>query len=191
MPDVLKINKDKYILTTGSLNDMGSFTCAGGKVIEMSANMLKSAMFYFSLKASQEVKRFLDSGKYSNISKEMDGVLYYSGRILPDFKFDGYPELCEAAIDLCQTSFCVPVMDQYSPVAVSIAMEIHWYHPDVKHLGIEAISRQTQRVAHIIGGRNLAKFVKRGCKVCRILNKKSVDVAMGPIKNVNLCIAPA
>ena len=35
LPDVLKINKDKYILTTGS------FTCAGGKVIEMSDNMLK------------------------------------------------------------------------------------------------------------------------------------------------------
>ena len=82
-------------------------------------------------------------------------------------------------------------MDQYSPVAISIAMEIHWYHPDVKHLRIEAISRQTQRVAHIIGGRNLAKFVKRGCKMCRILNRKSVDVAMGPIKNINLCIAPA
>ena len=57
----------------------------------MSANMLKSAMF-FSLKASQEVKRFLDSGKYSNISKEIDGVLYYFGRVLPDYKFHGYPD---------------------------------------------------------------------------------------------------
>ena len=27
--------------------------------------------------------------------------------------------------------------------------------------------------------------------MCRVLSKKSVDVAMGPIQNVNLCIAPA
>ena len=71
-------------------------------------------------------------------SKEIDGVLYYVGRIPPDYGFDGYPELCEAVIDLCRTTFCVPVMDQWSPVAISIAMEIHWYHPDVQHCGIEA-----------------------------------------------------
>ena len=130
---------------------MGSYTCTGGKVIEMSGNMLKSAMFYFSLEASQEIKRFLASGKYLNIIKEIDGALYYSSRILPDYKFDRYP-LCKAAIDLYHTSFCVPVMDQYSPVAISLAMEIYWYHPDVKHLGIETISRQTQQVVHIIGG---------------------------------------
>ena len=87
--------------------------------------------------------------------------------------------------------FCVPVMDQYSPVAISIAMEIHWHHPDVKHSGIEPMLRKTQRVAHIIGGRDLVKTIKRGCKKCRILNKASIDVVMGPIQNVNLCIAPA
>ena len=82
-------------------------------------------------------------------------------------------------------------MDQYSPVAISIAMEIHWHHLDVKHSGIEHMLRQTQRVAHIIGGRDLVKTIKRGYKKCRILNKASIDVVMGPIQNVNLCIAPA
>ena len=69
-------------------------------------------------------------------------MLYYTGRIPSNYSFDGYPELCEAAIDLCRTTFCVPVMDQY--VAISIVMEIHWYHPDVKHSGIEPRLRQTQ-----------------------------------------------
>ena len=82
-------------------------------------------------------------------------------------------------------------MDQYSPVAISIALEIHWYHPDVKHTGVESMLRQTQRVAHVIGGRDLVKSIKHGCKRCRILNKLSVDVVMGPVQNVNLCIAPA
>ena len=128
---------------------------------------------------------------YVNISKGIGGVLYYVGRIPPDYGFYGYPELCEAAIDLCRTTFCVPVMDQWSPVAISIAMEIHRYHPDFQHCGIEAILRQTQSVAHIIGGRHSAKSIKRGCIKCRILNKKSIDVIMGQIENVNLCIAPA
>ena len=68
----------------------------------------------------------------------------------------GYPQImdlmvilsCVKQIDLCRTTFCVPVMDQWSPVAISIAMEIYWYHPDVQHCGIEAILRQTQSVAH-------------------------------------------
>ena len=187
----LKPEGDKYILTTGNLKNMGSGVCKGGKVIELSNDMLKSAMYYFSYKSSLEVKHFMKNEKYVNISKEIDEVLYYVGRIPPDYVFDGYPELCEAAIDLCRTTFCVPVMDQCSPVAISIAMEIHWYHPDVQHRGIETILRQTQSVAHIIGGRHLAKSIKRGCIKCRILNKKSVDVIMGQIQDVNLCIAPA
>ena len=121
-------------------------------------------MIYFSLKSSKEVKHFLSKTKYQNITKEIDGMLYYSGRILEDYKFDGYPELCEAAIDLCSTSFRVPVMDQYSPVAISIALEVHWYQSDVKHTGSEAILRKMVGVAFIIGGRKLAISIKRGCK---------------------------
>ena len=100
----------------------------------------------------------MDKKKYSNISKEIDGVFYYSGRILQDQEFLGYPDLCKAALDLCQTTFCVPVMDQYSPVAISIALEIHWYHPDVCHLGIESLYRQVERVAHVIGGQKMPDY---------------------------------
>ena len=82
-------------------------------------------------------------------------------------------------------------MDQYSPVAISIVMEIHWQHPDVKHTGIETMLRQILSIAHIIGGRHLVKSVKRICKKCRIINKESIDVIMGPLQDVNLCIAPA
>ena len=84
----------------------------------------------------------------------------------------------------------VPLMDQYSPVGIAVALEVHWHHPDVCHRGIETIYRQMLRVAYIIGGRQLATSIKQGCRRCRNLYKKSLDVAMGPIQNVNLCIAP-
>ena len=145
IPKILESNGDRYVVTTGKI---GFIICIGGQVIELTDEMLTSAMFYFSAKTTLEVKHFLSRDKYANITKEIDTVLYYSGRIPSDYSFGGYPELCEAAIDICDTTFCVPVMDQYSPVAISIAMEIHWHHPDVKHSGIEPMLRQTQHVAH-------------------------------------------
>ena len=190
LPKLLETNQDRFIVTNGNSN-CATLNCAGGKVIELSTFFLKSALFYYSAKTSLELKQFVNESKYAHITAEVDGILYYSGRILPDYSLDGYPELCEAAIDLCRTTFCVPVVDQYSPVAISIALEIHWHHPDVQHTGIESMLRQTQVVAHIIGGRNLTKFLKKGCHKCRILNKASINALMGPVQNINLAIAPA
>ena len=187
IPDALKCSKDRYIVTTSY---MGSNEGPGGKVIEVADKMIQASMTYFSSKASNELKHFLAKKKYVNISREIDGILYYSGRILEDYQFDGYPDLCAAAIDLSSTTFCVPLMDQYSPVGIAVALEVHWHHPDVCHRGIETIYRQMLRVAYIIGGRQLATSIKQGCRRCRNLYKKSLDVAMGPIQNVNLCIAP-
>ena len=181
IPDVLKSKLDKYI-------PVGN---APGGNIEISDEMLKASFYYFSLKASLEVKHFLGKGRYRNLAVEVDNVLYFSGRILPDQQFGGYPQICDAALDLCRSSFCVPLMDQFSPVAISIALEIHWNHPDVRHRGVAAIFRQMLKVAYILGGFSLATTIKQGCKRCRILNKISVDVAMGPLQDVNLCIAPA
>lgn len=119
MPKILNCDGDKYLVTTSKIKNMGS-SCEG-KVIEVSASMIKSALYYYAWKASLEIKTFVGVRKYVNISKEIDNVLYYSGRIPSDYALQGYPELCDAAIDLSRTTFCVPVMDQYSPVAFAIA----------------------------------------------------------------------
>ena len=192
IPDILKNTDvdDRFIVTTSLIHDMGSKVCPGGKVVEVTDKMLQASMTYFSLKASNELKHFFAKKKYVNISKEIDGILYYSGRILEDYQFDGYPDLCAAAIDLSSTTFCVPLMSQHSPVGIAVSLEVHWHHPDVRHKGVETIYRQMLRVAHIIGGRQLATSIKQGCRRCRSLYKKSLEVAMGPIQNVNLCIAP-
>ena len=191
LPEMLRLKLDRFILTTGTPTHSMPNSCKGGQVIELSDNMLMSAFYYYSYKTSEESKYFLDKGKYVNISMDVDGVLYYSGRILPEQQFEGYPDLCTSALDLCRTSFCVPIMDQFSPVAISIAIDVHWNHPDVRHRGVAAIYRQMLKIAYIIGGFNLATSIKQGCKKCRVLYKKSIDVAMGPIQGVNLCIAPA
>ena len=190
-PKVLEPDKDRFLVVTGRIPDLGDVSQHVGKHVEVTDEMLMSAMYYYSRKSSLELKHFLDKQKFVNITKEIDEVLYYSGRLLNEVSFEGYPELCREAIDLCPTSFCVPVMDRYSPVAIAIALEIHWYHDDVRHTGIENMLRQTESMAHIIGGRKLVKSIKEGCKKCRTLNKEGVEALMGPLQNVNLCIAPA
>ena len=126
-----------------------------------------------------------------NISTNVDDILYYSGRILSGQKLQGIPELCESVLDLRNTTFCVPLMDSYSPMAISMVLEIHWYDPDAAHEGVESLHRQVQKTAHIISGINLLLMIKEGCWKYRILNKQSIEMAMGAVQDVNLCISPA
>ena len=88
-------------------------------------------------------------------------------------------------------SFCVPLIEKFSPLAYSLVNEIHWYDDDAKHSGNESVLRYVQKNAYIIEGRSLVKQFKNECPRCRYLNKKVIDVAMGPISSDNLCIAPA
>ena len=89
-------------------------------------------------------------------------------------------------VNLAVNSFCVPITDAHSPIAYAIVLETHWYHSDVSHGGVESVLRHT----YIIGGRALVKGIQKECNKCRILNKKAVRIAMGPVGDSNLRIAP-
>ena len=84
----------------------------------------------------------------------------------------------------------VPVTDHLSPVAYAIVADTHWYSLDVSHGGIESVLRYAQQTAYVIEGRSLVKGMKKACPRCRYLEKKGVRVAMGPVSNDNLRIAP-
>ena len=62
----------------------------------------------------------------------------------------GQLNLSDMSFDLTKTTFCVPIIDNQSPIAYAIANETHWYHPDVKHGGLASVLRQVQCVAYII-----------------------------------------
>ena len=82
-------------------------------------------------------------------------------------------------------------MDRYSPFAYALVNEVHWYNTDAKHSGVETVLRHVRNIAYIIDGRSLIKQFKRDCARCKIMNKKAIYVAMGPVSNDNMCIAPA
>ena len=189
LPQILDYQGDRFVCAVISKD--GNDSTQKVLVVELPEVDLKSALWYFFEKATAEVKHFLPKSSYERISEDVDGVLFYSGRILPSQEIGGQLSLCDVSFDLSPSTFFVPLIDRLSPVAYSIAEEIHWYHPDVSHLGVESILRQTNAVCYVIGGRQLIKSLKKACARCRVLRKKAVRAMMGPRHEGNLCIAPA
>jgi len=52
--------------------------------IELTKEKLSSAENYYFKKGNTEVKKFLQSSKYENITKDTDVILIYTRSILPD-----------------------------------------------------------------------------------------------------------
>ena len=50
--------------------------------------------------------------------------------------------------------------------------------------------RYVLQIAYILEGRSQVSAIKDDCARCRYLQKRTLAVAMGPISDVNLCIAP-
>ena len=187
IPKHFKCLNDRYLLTTGKSNF--PFNCPKGLVVEVSELFLQQAMNYFFHKATLEVKEFA-AKEYKNVSVEKFGILYYSGRILPSQEFTHKIELSDACLDLSSSTFCVPLVDKFSPLAFAIINEVHWYHVDALHSGSDTVHRYVLQIAHVLGGRSLVGGIKDDCARCRFLEKRAIDVAMGPKSDANLCIAP-
>ena len=64
-----------------------------------------------------------------------NGILYYSGWILPTEKIQAASKMTEVMKDLCSNTFCVPLVYKHSPLAHNIGNEIHWHSAVAKHSG--------------------------------------------------------
>ena len=187
----------RYLVTEGKKHKVGDveIQCKQGQVVMLHDEDKQESLNYFYRKSSLEIKQFLPKKDYSEIAEEKNGILFYNGRILPTQAFGaeniGRKCLSDVMLDLTTTSFQVPLVDYRSPFAFSLVNEVHWYDDDAKHADVETVLRYCQKTAHIIGGRELVKRFRKGCVRCRILAKRTLEVAMGPIKQCNLNIAPA
>ena len=177
IPANLSSKGDQYLVTTGSQEAQSPFKCLGGLAVCLADGKIKSAMTYLFRKATNEVKTFVNTRSYDNISTDIDGVLYYTGRILPSMEKGDGKQLSGVMYDLSRTT-CVPITEKHSPIAYAIVNEVHSHHPDVKHSGVETTLRHTQQIAHIIGGRELVKRYGNNCMRFRVLNRKVVKVLM-------------
>ena len=176
------------IVTTG---EDELLKCGKGYAVCLAEESMNAAMTYFFIKGSAEVKHFVRESKYTDITTEKDGILYYNSHIFPSEQLGDPPGFCDAVFDLSSSSFIVPVLEYRSPIAYALVLETHRYDSDAQHSGVETVLRYSQRVAHILNGRYLSKSVSKNCIKCRILWKNRLKVLMGPLGDDNLKIAPA
>ena len=160
-------------------------------ILQIDEQDLQKASDYFYKIATEEIKGSMNRDKYEKISTEKDGILVYSGRILPSQQITSIVTMSDTMYDLSETTFCVPLVAKQSPIALSIINEIHWYHPVAKHSGVETVLRYVMKHAYIIEGRELVRAVRRNCVRCKLLLKKTLNVSMGPVSQLQLKIAPA
>ena len=158
--------------------------------IQVFSTEINDAETYFFKKATLEVKKFNKKRFYEKFTIEKNEILYYSGRILPSDDVSVAGRLTEAMIDLTSSTFFVPVIDKHSPLAYSIINDIHWNNDDVKHSGVDTVWREVLKTSYIIEGRSIVKKFRKMCERCRYLNKKTIQVMMGPISKHNMTIAP-
>ena len=190
LPALLNFCNDKYLITEGTDD---SLKCAPGLVIELTESDLLEALYYYFTKSTLEVKHFFRRESYAKISTESNGILYYTGRILPSQLFDNKSDLqlSDVCIDLSSSSFCVPLVAQQSPLAYAIINEVHWHDPDAQHSGNETVLRHLLKICYVIEGSPLIKLFRKNCPRCRFLHKKKIEIAMGPKCSENLTVAPA
>ena len=150
---------------------------------------LKQAESYYLRVATNELKKFNKPSAYEKISTEEKGMMIYTGRILPSQQIDSIDPLPEVMKDLTATTFCVPVTDKFSPVALGVVNDTHWNHPVAKHAGVETVLRYVMLTCYIIDGREIVRMIGKGCQRCRYLRMRVMTVSMGPVSN-HLTIAP-
>jgi len=183
----------QYLVTskTNNANSSKVSNNEGSVAVYLTDDEINKAELYFYKKGSKEVIKFVKESKYKHITQVVDGILTYTGRILSTDEIQITTPMTNVMKDLHKTMFCVPVLDKYSPLAYSIVDQIHWHDPAVRHSGNESIWRYTLKQVYIIEGRDVVKRIKNGCKRCRYLKKKTIDVSMGKVPEYNLTIAPA
>ena len=117
--------------------------------LELSDQDRQNALLYFFRKASEEIKSFVHPKVYKKGSFEMNGIIYYSGRVLNnDIVYEC--EMSQKMIDLSKDTFIVPMVDRFSPIAYAIVNQYHWEDENVKHKGIETTFRAIMGFVHIL-----------------------------------------
>ena len=187
LPKHFQFCNDQFLVTEGKYEH--PFSCEKGKIVMLTENLLRLALNYYFKKGTLEVIHFLAKNCYEKISKEVNGVLHYTGRILPTQGITNHLQLADVCLDLTSSTFFVPLLDKFSPISFSVINEIHWYSEDACHSGNESVWRYVQHVAYILEGKPLVKQFREECPRCRYLRKKAIEVAMGPVSDDQLKIA--
>ena len=149
---------------------------------------LSRGLDYLYKKATKEILKF--DKDVDKIGVLKDDILYCRSRILEGQNLKAVGVLSES-IDIesfTGIKFCVPLISKHSPLAVSMALHLHYNV--VQHRGTETVYRLSLQHARILGGKQLFKEVSDDCVYCKRLRLKYVKQLMGPLADTQLTISP-
>ena len=155
----------------------------------VSGDDLNRALDYWFKKATAEVEKFVKPETLSKIGIKKNGIIFCRSRILDGQRFLEAGGFLGDSVGLeLGLSLITPLVDRHSPIAYSIAKFIH--ETVAKHAGFETALRISLEYVHIMQGHSLFREIAEECTKCLTLRKKYIEVAMGPVSQNQLTIAP-
>ena len=160
------------------------------RFVHLSDADLSFSLEYLYKKAGAELLHFNDRQFVDKIGEVQDGIVYCKSRIEEgqEIKVVGGLEEFLDLESFTGVNFKVPVVDRYSPLAVSLASHLHYRV--VKHRGAETVHRMSLQFVRIIGGRELCKLIRKECIYCQKLLLRYVKQIMGPLSDHQLSVSP-
>ena len=159
-------------------------------LIRLSDEDLSAGLEYLFKKTTQEILKFENKKDVEKISVLKDEILFCSTRILEGQELRVVGCLKED-IDLetfTGIKFRVPLISRHSPIAVSLALHMHYQVN--RHKGTETTFRLSLQHARILQGRQLFQEVSNDCIYCKKLRLKYTRQLMGPLADTQLSISP-
>ena len=172
-----------------SLFNIYGVVLKSGKSLRLSDGDISEGLKYLFKKATQELLHF-ERKTVEKIATLKDGILFCNSRILEaqELQTVGFLRDVLDVQKYSGISFTVPVVSKNSPIALSIALHIH-YNVNM-HRGVESTFRLSLNHVRIFKGRQLFKDVSDDCIYCKKLRLRYVKQLMGPFSDTQLTISP-
>ena len=160
------------------------------KQIKLTEDQLSAALDYLFKKATNEVEEFNKKKTIEKIAIKEDGVLFYKSRLLEGAEIKAAGHIADSINieNLTGVKFRVPVIDQNSPLAISIALHLHYVK--YPHRGAETLHRMSLQHCKILNGRKIFTEIARNCIYCKKIRKKVLEQMMGPLSQSQITISP-
>ena len=159
-------------------------------LLRLSDEDISEGLEYLFKKATKEIIQFENKKDIEKIATLKDEIYYCNSRILEsqELKTVGYLSETLDLESFTGIKFCVPIISKNSPLAISLAIHMHYIVNH--HKGVESTYRMSLEHARILQGRQLFKEVGDDCLFCKKLRLKYVKQLMGPLSQNQLCISP-
>ena len=160
------------------------------KLLRLTAENLSAALENLFKKATKEVLKFNNVKEIKKIATESNGILFCNTRMLESAELRAVGHLADSIniADFTGVNFKVPVIDQHSPLALSIALHMHYVK--YPHRGVETQHRMCLQFASIMKARRIFDEISADCIYCKKLRGRYLEQIMGPLAECQTTISP-